>query len=142
MEKMKLLFESKKCTGCRLCEQWCTISHFGVTNPVKSRIHIYRDHEKQLDHADYCHLCEDTPCISACSYEALSLDKKNGSIVVNNDKCTGCEQCIQECPYNAPTMHPTDSHILICDLCGGAPNCVKYCPEQAISYIIHSEVKL
>ncbi|MFO7933160.1 MAG: TRCF domain-containing protein [Bacteroidales bacterium] len=48
MKKKVLVFEPKKCIGCRLCEQFCTMTHYGITNPSKSRIRIIRNHKKQM----------------------------------------------------------------------------------------------
>lgn len=134
--KMKVLvFEPKKCIGCRLCEQICTMSHFEVTNPEKALIRVIRDHNKQLDLAIYCHSCSNAPCITACKFEALSKNHKTNAIEVNKDNCVGCRSCIEQCPFAVPAMHPDEDYILICDLCGGDPECVKICPEQAIQYL-------
>ena len=74
MNRKVLVFEPKKCIGCRLCEQVCVMNHFKVTNPAKSRIRIIRDDESQQDSAIYCHFCIDAKCIEACESEALSRD--------------------------------------------------------------------
>jgi Fe-S-cluster-containing dehydrogenase component len=130
-----LVFEPKKCVGCRLCEQICTLTHYGVSNPTKARIRIYRNDEQQLDLATYCHQCDDAPCIQACNFEALFRNNKTTAIEVDEEKCVGCRECIRECPYAAPTMHPDGEYVLICDLCGGSPACVDICPEHAIQYL-------
>lgn len=130
-----LVFEPKKCIGCRLCEQICTMTHFGITNPAKARIRIIRDDTIQMDFATYCHQCAKPPCIEACDFDALSRDKDTGSIRVNEENCVGCRKCIQECPYAAPIIHPTEKYVLICDLCAGSPKCVENCPENAIQYL-------
>lgn len=134
MNHKTLVFESKRCVGCRLCELICTMSHFKVTNPSKSRIRILRDDEKQTDLAIYCHQCPDAPCIEACDYEALSKDTDTGAIKVIKENCVGCRRCIEECPYGTPIMHPSGDYILICDLCSGNPECVSICPEMAIQF--------
>jgi Fe-S-cluster-containing hydrogenase component 2 len=115
------------------------MTHFGVTNPLKSRIRISRDDEKQIDSAIYCHQCPNAPCIEACDYEALSKESITGAIHVEEDNCVACRKCIEECPYDVPIMHPSEEYILICDLCSGNPECVNICPENAIQYF-NSEV--
>jgi Fe-S-cluster-containing dehydrogenase component len=134
MNQKVLVFEPNKCVGCRFCEQWCSFSHFEVTNPSKACIHIERDNAAQIDIAKYCHQCLTAPCIDSCEFDALSKDDDNGTIIVNRENCTGCQMCIEACPYEAPVMHPEENFILICDLCGGEPECVKHCPEHAILY--------
>lgn len=93
-----------------------------------------------MDFAIYCHLCVDTPCISACTYDALSTDNDTGAIIVSVDNCTGCENCISACPFDAINMFPRENFVQVCDLCQGEPMCVKHCPEQAIQYINRSDV--
>ena len=135
MNRKVLQFESKKCIGCRLCEQICSMTHFQVTNPKKSRIRIIRDDEKQLDSAIYCHACVDAKCIDACDFDALSRDSTTNAILVSEEDCVVCGRCIEDCPYDHPVMHPTEDYVMICDLCGGAPACVNICPENAIQLV-------
>ncbi len=135
MKNKVLVFEPKKCVGCRLCEQLCTLTHYGVSNPTKARIRIFRDDQRQMDLATYCHQCFDAPCIEACNFEALSRDPETNAINVDEEKCIACRQCIRECPYAAPSMHRDDECVIICDLCGGDPACVDICPEHAIQYM-------
>jgi Fe-S-cluster-containing hydrogenase component 2 len=135
MSQKVLVFEPQKCIGCRLCEQLCVLTHHGVINPAKARIRIIRDHDAQLDIATYCHQCKNAPCINACQFDALSRDLSTNAILVDEEKCVGCRQCIQECPHAAPSMHPEKKVVLICDLCEGNPKCVEICPEHAIQYL-------
>lgn len=136
-----LVFEALKCIGCRICEQWCSLTHFGVSSPAKSRIRIVRDHETQIDNGILCHQCADAPCISSCKFDALSRDECTGAVIVDKEKCTGCRRCIKACPYNAPRMHPEEKHVIICDLCKGDPQCVSHCPEQAVLYLERSKAE-
>lgn len=135
MTRKVLVFEPKKCIGCRLCEQLCSLTHYGVSNPTKARIRVFRDDERQLDLATYCHQCSNAPCIKACNFEALSRNENTGAIEVDEEECVGCRECIRECPYATPIMHADKETVIICDLCGGDPACVEICPENAIQYL-------
>jgi len=136
MNRKVLYVDQGKCTGCRMCEQWCSLTHFGVINPAKARIRIVRDHFEQVDSSFYCHQCEDAPCINACppKINALSRDEKTGAVEVDQEKCIGCRRCQKACVHGAIRMHPSEKYVLICDLCGGDPQCLKHCPEKAIQY--------
>jgi Fe-S-cluster-containing dehydrogenase component len=130
-----LVFDPLKCTGCQLCEQFCSMGHIGVINPSKSRIRIFRDHKLQLDLAIYCHQCFDPPCVNSCDFDALSPNQETHAIETYEENCIGCRKCIEECPYAAPIIDPEKGTIIICDLCGGSPDCVEVCPEKAIQYL-------
>lgn len=134
MKYKVLKFDPPKCIGCRLCEQICSISHYGILNPAKARIKIIRDHVAQLDRAQYCHCCPDSPCIQACSVNALSRDAQTRAILVDENACIGCQNCMEECPYSAPKFDRDENIVIICDLCKGTPECVEICPEKAIVY--------
>lgn len=127
---------AEKCVGCRICEQWCSIQHFGVVNPQKARIRVTRSHADYMDYPMVCRQCPDAPCINACpeKIQALSKDEASGVILVNEEKCIACGKCMKACPHRAIKKHPTEKHVLICDLCGGEPQCVKHCPEQAVTH--------
>lgn len=81
------------------------------------------------DFPHFCTQCEDYPCVEACPVKALSISRKTSAVLVDEEKCTGCGLCIDACPGRIPHLHPTETHILICDLCGGNPQCAKVCQE-------------
>jgi electron transfer flavoprotein alpha subunit len=51
-------------------------------------------------------------------------------IIVNTEKCTGCQQCIESCPYTAIVMK--DEKALINEYCQFCRTCLGVCPEGAI----------
>lgn len=117
-----------KCSGCRKCEIACSLFHENRIWPETSRIRVFML-VPGLEFPHLCAQCEDYPCVEACQVNALSIDSKTGAVLVDEEKCTGCGQCIDACSGRVPHMHPTENHILICDLCGGDPQCVKVCRE-------------
>ncbi len=51
-------------------------------------------------------------------------------IVVKLDKCTGCETCLESCPFDAIVMK--DEKAYINEYCNSCMNCLSVCPEGAI----------
>ena len=49
--------------------------------------------------------------------------------IVNEEKCTQCGICIEECPSEAIGLEP---YPVFKDNCFGCFNCVRLCPENAI----------
>jgi Fe-S-cluster-containing dehydrogenase component len=117
-----------RCSGCRRCEIACSIHHEKKIWPDASRVRIYM----LVPGAEIPHLCtqcENPPCIDSCPVSALSISEKTGAILVDNDKCTSCRNCIEACEGRIPFLHPESGKAVICDLCDGDPQCVKVCQE-------------
>lgn len=123
----------ERCTGCRICEQWCSWGHEGQVGG-QSRIHTIREHADYVNTPKVCRQCLDVPCIANCRFEALSKDPVSGAIIVNSELCTGCQICRRHCPHGAITYNKSNKKVRICDLCGGAPKCVVHCPEGALEF--------
>ncbi|MHC4214537.1 MAG: indolepyruvate ferredoxin oxidoreductase subunit alpha [Planctomycetota bacterium] len=52
--------------------------------------------------------------------------------IVDNEKCTGCESCVDECPSEAIAMADEKAQIDL-DACVDCAACVDACPVEAIS---------
>ncbi|MHC4271377.1 MAG: indolepyruvate ferredoxin oxidoreductase subunit alpha [Planctomycetota bacterium] len=51
---------------------------------------------------------------------------------VDNEKCTGCETCVDECPAEAISM-AKEKAVIDPDTCIDCAACVDVCPVEAIS---------
>jgi anaerobic carbon-monoxide dehydrogenase iron sulfur subunit len=72
--KKVLIVDADKCTGCRICELVCSISHHGEFNPKKSYVRVIKNKEMDINiitvstKCDYC-----GECIESCLPEALTF---------------------------------------------------------------------
>ena len=55
------------------------------------------------------------------------------SIVINIDKCTGCQECLASCPYDAIEIR--EGKAFINEYCQICMTCLSTCPEGAIEEI-------
>ena len=65
---------------------------------------------------------------------AIMRDSKTNAVIVDEDACTGCGQCIEKCPFGVLISHPDTKKAVKCDLCGGDPRCVDVCPTNVLYY--------
>ena len=52
--------------------------------------------------------------------------------VIDREKCSGCEECLEACPPQAIEIKD-DCAWIMSDLCEECGECVPVCPEDAIS---------
>jgi Fe-S-cluster-containing hydrogenase component 2 len=86
-----------------------------------------------------CRFCEDAKCVAACPEDALVQSEKTGVLIVKDNKCKGCDWCIQACPHGGITLHTDTGKAIACDLCDGEPQCVEFCPEEALEVVSTDE---
>ncbi|MFH0897111.1 MAG: 4Fe-4S dicluster domain-containing protein [Candidatus Bathyarchaeota archaeon] len=127
----------EKCIGCNLCEYACSLKKAGCFNPLQSRIRVVRMHPF-INLALTCRLCDNPPCITTCPRKVLTQNERTRIINVDSDKCDGCGQCIEACPYGAIRYDEEVRSVVICDLCEGEPECKKICPAEAIEFAASS----
>ncbi|MHA1665303.1 MAG: 4Fe-4S dicluster domain-containing protein [Candidatus Njordarchaeales archaeon] len=127
-EKIWILRDPLLCTGCRLCEVACSITKENTIWPEASRIRIL-EFFPGVDVPFLCAQCDDYPCVDACPTNALSVDEKTGTVIVDESKCILCSACIEACPSHVPRILDEKKAVIICDLCGGQPACVEICQK-------------
>ena len=133
--------DNEKCVGCDICEYACSFEKEKVFNPLKSRIRSVRI-GLTFNTAVTCKACKDAPCVAACPEDALTQSQETGVITVDEEKCKGCDWCIEACEYGAITLHPNKNKAVVCDLCQGDPKCIPLCPESALSLTGKSNDKI
>ena len=124
---MKIKATKEKCTGCKLCQQICTIEHFAEINPKKAAIGI----EAQFPEPGYfvpkvCVQCG--KCMEACPVDAIHQEE-NGAYVIDPETCTDCGMCVEACPFGVVFEHPSAPTPIICNFC---MKCTEVCNTMAI----------
>lgn len=133
--KKALFVNTDKCTGCRLCELACSVSHYKTFSPARSRIRVFEFPSEGKDVPIVCEQCNKCPCVDICPTDAIKRDAETGAIVIDYDLCIGCKRCITACPFGGAMVDPMDERVVFCDLCSGDPECVKYCLTRALTFV-------
>jgi Fe-S-cluster-containing dehydrogenase component len=90
-----------------------------------------------------CLHCETPACVTVCPTGASYKRAEDGIVLVDADKCIGCQLCAWACPYGAREISPQRGTMQKCTLCvdriynetldkaDRQPACVMACPTRA-----------
>jgi Fe-S-cluster-containing dehydrogenase component len=116
-----LEIDHEACWGCKTCEVACKqenraidgIKLISVTEEGPGII------DGKLDfvfRVNLCRHCDDPPCADACP-EAAITKRSDGIVVMDYDLCSGCQLCIEVCPYDAIDFDHNQNIAQKCNLC-------------------------
>jgi Fe-S-cluster-containing dehydrogenase component len=100
-----MIIDLSKCQNSRKCMESCNNAH--ELKPFQHHINVL-----QMNDADYtslyfmpklCFQCDDPPCTRVCPVNA-TFKRKDGIVLIDNQRCIGCRFCVIACPYSARTF--------------------------------------
>ena len=131
----------KNCMACKSCELACALRH-STSGDINGLISEYPRPLSRLKiglndgklHMTKCAHCKRPKCIEACEPSAITKSD-DGVVTINDERCTGCVECVEACPFGAIQMRG-EREAVKCDLCGGAAelSCVLACKCGALIY--------
>ena len=171
MADKAFLVDTTKCIGCKACQVACkqwnnlpaeekTESMSGFTNPgslsaitfnhvICSRIEspVQNNPVSQTMHKK-CFHCETPNCLTVCPADAVY--KKDYWVLIDQENCIGCGECVRACIYGVPHLADRDYNEVgtggfinkdkayKCHACvqkeKEIPACVGICPSDALIF--------
>ena len=92
-----------------------------------------------------CNHCESPACVANCPTGAMYKDD-DGTVQHDDEKCIGCQYCVQSCPYSVPQYLEEQKMVHKCDACyvlrqnGEQPACVAACPMRALEFGVYDDL--
>jgi Fe-S-cluster-containing dehydrogenase component len=131
-----------QCHGCEVaCKSWRNIELGVRWRRVDNSWQGHYPEVKNISASVACMHCLKPACVEACPEGAIEKRDEDGIVIVDRDKCTGCETCLEECPFEAPAFG-SDSKMQKCDMCLNkinyeieTPPCVETCPTKALVFV-------
>jgi Fe-S-cluster-containing dehydrogenase component len=157
MSKKVFVIDVAKCNGCHSCQIVCKDEHVAndwtpiakpqpdtgqfwleLTERVRGTVPkvrvAYRPH--------LCMHCDQAPCMESCPVEKAIYKRKDGLVVIDPVKCTGCRNCVDACPYNVIFFNDGLNIAQKCTGCAHLldsgwkePRCADACPNLVIRFM-------
>lgn len=107
--KWIMVIDLAKCIGCGSCTEACIKMHF--VPPMQEWIKVYEMTDNPLAGSYFlprpCMHCDNAPCVRACPVGA-TFKRTDGIVMMDQDRCIGCRNCIAQCPYQARYFNWTE----------------------------------
>src|SRR5215210_6341509 len=174
-EAVGFFTDTSLCIGCKACEvacnQWNQLPSWGGgANTLSGNSY---DNTRQLDGihwrhvkfveqfnqadpnraggrwllmSDVCKHCVQAGCLEVCPTGAI-IRTEFDTVVIQNDVCNGCRDCIAACPFGVIDINPVTNTAQKCTLCydrmqaGLTPACAQACPTDSIQFGTISELQ-
>ena len=148
MKTYTLEIDHQACWGCRTCEVACKQEN-RAADGVKL-ISVLEDGPRMIEgkldfvfRVNLCRHCDEPACVDACTEEAI-VKRADGMVLMDYDLCTGCQLCIESCPYDAIEFDDDKDIAQKCNFChhrianGLLPACAdNVCPAHCIYFSIN-----
>ena len=142
-----LVIDLERCTGCQTCAIACKVEN-GIEIGSGMRVETVGGAHRDTPAGEYprlsmyflpiaCMHCAKPPCRDACPTEAI-YQRSDGLVLIDEEKCNGCQECIAACPYQALVYNAERAVVCKCNLCleridqGFQPFCAVCCGDEAI----------
>ena len=105
-QKWVMVIDLTKCDGCGDCTKACNAMHF--VPPMQEWIRVYEVTDNPAAGPYFlarpCMQCDNPPCVRGCPVGA-TFKRTDGIVMMDQDRCIGCRNCIAQCPYGARSFN-------------------------------------
>lgn len=149
-----IVIDVDRCIGCRNCQFACKDEHVGNDWSPVAKPQPEGQFWMKVDEIErgtipklvvdwvplMCLQCEHALCLEACNDNAI-YRRPDGIVIIDGEKCTGCKDCMQACPYGVIYYNEGLNVVQKCTLCAHLldegwkePRCVTACPAEALIF--------
>ncbi len=162
--KFVMVVDLAKCRNAKKCQSSCNKNHYITGDNAWIKIYKMQDSEKSAPYwqPTLCQHCDEPACVKVCPVDA-TFKRKDGIVLIDNNRCIGCRFCMAACPYSVRVFNWSEpwqgdaaeqteyspdyagvpsqkGTVDKCDFCphmidkGELPHCVSACPNDVFSF--------
>ena len=117
-----MVIDLQKCVGCGACAIACKTEN-NTQNRANGQSFNWADYlietggkfpdVKYTNRPVLCNHCTDAPCVDSCPVTPKAIFKtEDGITMINQDRCIGCLQCQEECPYSQKKVESDEWSVI------------------------------
>ncbi len=146
--KFVMVVDLAKCKNALACQRACNKGHY-ITGE-NAWLKVFKMQESK-DTSPYwmptqCQHCDQPACVTVCPVDA-TFKRRDGIVLIDNERCIGCRFCMAACPYSTRIFNWNDpdqgeivlenEHEPTPDYCGkpslkGTVDKCDFCPHQIV----------
>ena len=139
-KKYNFVIDLRKCVGCYACQVACKQENDVPIGKFRAVVKVRQDGQYPEVRWRFlpvlCNQCDNPPCVKACPVPGATYKREDGLVLIDKEKCIGCDYCVAACPYGARYVWE-DGKADKCNYCvhlldqGLTPACVRACMGKA-----------
>jgi molybdopterin-containing oxidoreductase family iron-sulfur binding subunit len=157
-KKFVMVIDLARCKNELKCQSACNKMHYIPEERSFIKVKKMQDAENTAPYwqPTLCLHCDQPPCVKVCPVDA-TFKRRDGIVLIDNERCIGCRFCMAACPYTARVFNWSEPELPLealqqqyspegrvpskfgtvekCDFCphsikqGKLPECVSACPN-------------
>lgn len=158
-KKFVMVIDLARCKNALKCQESCNKNHYITGENAWLKVYKMQDAPAASPYwmPTTCQHCDQPPCVTVCPVDA-TFKRRDGLVLIDNERCIGCRFCMAACPYSIRVFNwsepeqPEEVKKMVstpeyagapskkgtvdkCDFCphmidkGELPHCVTACPN-------------
>jgi len=144
--KFVMVVDLAKCKNALKCQQACNKGHYITGDNAWLKVYKMQESKETAPYwmPTQCQHCDQPACVSVCPVDA-TFKRRDGIVLIDNERCIGCRFCMAACPYSTRVFNwsePDQGEITLAgdytpDYCGkpsvkGTVDKCDFCPHEIV----------